>query len=298
MTGTLCDLVATLPELVGTLLDRETTLKRGRFREETLTDMFVASLAAFAGPELVIQYPHEASTGGDIDLEFWNVETDRRVLLRLQAKRLNAAESRGKFLRVQNRSYQELLHKVPTTGEYQFEIFNNTRDGYVPLYIFYNHGSVVADQYYANKCPKVRGINLAFAIDVALAMEEQLRARPKVLYNKRLTRLQPLFFGLEEILCPGGQLAGLVPTPDAVSEALQNLWNNRVGMSESDKTTRSSVHYLRDQRFGESSPASRPRLPDGPAIRTSSEVKRCTITFISGSTRDEKAPSTEEPSQR
>lgn len=298
MTGTLCDLVATLPVLVGTLLDREAKLKRGRFREETLTDMFVASLAAFAGPELVIQYPHEASTGGDIDLEFWHVETDRRVLLRLQAKRLNAAESRGKFIKVQNRSYQELLHKVPTTGKYQFEILNNTRDGYVPLYIFYNHGSVAADPYYANKCPEVHGINLAFAIDVALAMEDQLGARPKVLYNKRLTRLQPLFFGLEEILCPGGQLTGFVPTPDAVSKALQNLWNKRVGMSESDEATRLSVHYLLGPLFRESSPAPRPRLLDGPAIRTSSEVRRYTITFISGSPRDEKAPSTEEPSQR
>jgi len=38
--------------LIGQLLDRESYLARGRFREETMTDIFTGALAAFAGPNL------------------------------------------------------------------------------------------------------------------------------------------------------------------------------------------------------------------------------------------------------
>ncbi|RWX58740.1 hypothetical protein EN780_36065 [Mesorhizobium sp. M4B.F.Ca.ET.089.01.1.1] len=72
MSTTMCDLATTLPLLIGHLLDRERKLMRGRFREETMTDIFTGALAAFAGPELVIQYPDEAVTGGDLDLRFWH----------------------------------------------------------------------------------------------------------------------------------------------------------------------------------------------------------------------------------
>jgi len=55
MAANICELASTLPRLIGTLLDREAGLKKGRFREETLTDVLTASLAAFAGPQLVIE---------------------------------------------------------------------------------------------------------------------------------------------------------------------------------------------------------------------------------------------------
>ncbi|WP_367227044.1 DUF6615 family protein, partial [Mesorhizobium sp.] len=61
--ATLCDLATRLPLVIGGLLDRETNLKRGRFREETMTDILTGALAAFAGPELVISYPIEKDTG-------------------------------------------------------------------------------------------------------------------------------------------------------------------------------------------------------------------------------------------
>lgn len=68
--NTMCDLATRLPLIIGRLLDRETLLHRGRFREETMTDILTGSLAAFAGPELIIQYPIEVMTGSDIDLRF------------------------------------------------------------------------------------------------------------------------------------------------------------------------------------------------------------------------------------
>jgi len=36
----MCDLASKLPLLIGQLLDRERHLERGRFREETMTDIF------------------------------------------------------------------------------------------------------------------------------------------------------------------------------------------------------------------------------------------------------------------
>ncbi len=54
MSATMCDLATKLPLLIGGLLDRESKLKRGRFREETMTDIVTGALAAFAGPNLVI----------------------------------------------------------------------------------------------------------------------------------------------------------------------------------------------------------------------------------------------------
>lgn len=92
--ATLCDLATRLPLVIGGLLDRETNLKRGRFREETMTDILTGALAAFAGPELVISYPIEKDTGGDLDLRFWNVSEGRDLWVRIQAKRLNAPWSK------------------------------------------------------------------------------------------------------------------------------------------------------------------------------------------------------------
>ncbi|SFH15719.1 DUF6615 family protein [Methylobacterium gossipiicola] len=290
MTQTLCDLASSLPGLIGIILDRESKLKRGRFREETLTDVFVAALAAFAGPELVIQYPHEATTGGDLDLEFWHVETGRRILLRLQAKRLNALHNGDKLVSIHHRSYRELLHVVNSTGEYQFKTLVDTSGPYLPLYIFYNHASVSADPYYALDAPQVSGINLAFAFDIEREMQAKIDAKPSVLHHKRLSHLRPFFFELKDILCPGSHLAGLVPTPDAVSDKLRDEWRRpRLRGRPSDDSER-MLRYLSEAPSLRPSRDPRQRLPDGPAIRTSAAVERDTITFISGRTEDERTP--------
>lgn len=295
MTNTLCDLAVALPRVVGALLDRESKLRRGRFREETLTDVCVAALAAFAGPELVIQYPHEPTTGGDLDLEFWHVESGRRMLIRLQAKRLNAAKNGGKPVRIDHRSYRELLHKVPKTGKYQFETLIEESGEHLPLYIFYNHASVATHPYYATRSPPVSGINLAFAFEIQREMRAKIDAKPKMLHHKRLDHLRPFFFGLEEILCPGGALRGSVPTPEAVSESLRTQWRQyraSYGLGEDEERV---LRYLLEPTAALPSTGLRRRLPDGPAIRTSGAIKRDTVTFISGRTADDRTPSIVEP---
>jgi hypothetical protein len=286
----MCDLASRLPYVIGALLDRESKLKRGRFREETLTDIFSGALAAFAGPELVIQYPHEPTTGGDIDLEFWHVETNRNIFLRLQAKRLSAAQERGKSVGIASRSYRELLHKVPKTGVYQFQTLTNTSGSSLPMYIFYNHTSVALDPYFFGQLPTVSGVNLAFAQDIADELNMIITAKPSVLRYKRLSHLRRHFFGLNAILCPGKESKDTVPTPDSVSTELINQWQRIRGSFDASSVDERILRYLFRPDEILTRGALRRRLSDGPAVRVTRDVERPTVTFISGRTGDERTP--------
>ena len=292
MSATICDLATTLPVLIGTLLDQEARLKKGRFREETLTDIFTASLATFAGPELVIEYPDEAATGSDIDLEFWHAATGQHMLVRLQAKRLNAQTNAGKPVAIAYRSYRELMHKVPSSGKLQFQTLVEKCGDHLPLYLFYNHRSVTNDAHFAGKLPAVQGINLAFAHDIANELEMKIvaaRGTPsKLLNHKRLSHLQPHLFGLDALLCGGTEPGGLVPTPDAVRQKLAGEWQRP--RRKEDRATHAALRYLFQPSgllgpsFGER------RIVDGPPIRFGADVERTTLTFISGRTDDDRTP--------
>jgi hypothetical protein len=293
MPGTMCSLAKTLPALIGSLLDREATLKRGRFREETMTDIFTGALASFAGPELIIQYPVEAETGGDLDLCFWHVATGRALLLRLQAKRLNAAVDAKKAAKIVNRSYRELLHRPPSSTKFQFETLIEAPLPWVPLYMFYNHQSVVDDPYFASVGPRVSGVNLAFAADIARELNLKLSAskhKPRVIkHHKRLSHLRKHLFSLEEILCPCGFWEEEVPSPYLVSASLRRLWMIRRerdgGMEEEDMILQALLEWDKFpfERFGQ-------HVLDGPAVRVVRTLERPMITFISGRTGDDRTP--------
>jgi len=290
LAATLCRLATTLPDLVATLLDQEDVLKRGRFREETFTDIFTGSMAAFAGPDLVMQYPPETTTGGDLDLEFWNVGSGRRIMLRIQAKRLNAETENGKSIGIYNRSYRELLHKVPSTGKYQFRTLVDECGPLLPLYMFYNHRKVTENAYFNGKLPNVSGINLAFAFDIAEEMETKIAASPKRLHHKRLSHLHAHFFGLEAIFCPPGNAVGAVPSPDQISASLQNAWNNPRSQKPDGRTDERILRRLQEPLSMVGGRSWDRRLPDGPAIRVNPELERPTITLISGRTDDDRTP--------
>lgn len=288
--ATLCDLATRLPLVIGNLLDREAKLKRGRFREETMTDIVTAALAAFAGPELVISYPIEKDTGADLDLRFWNVEADRNLWVRIQAKRLNAAVVQNR-----NRSYGELLHRPSPTANYQFRTLRDTPSPWVPLYLFYNHASVARDPHFKGLVPTVCGANLAYASDVAADLEAKLAgagAKPRTgIFNGRLSLLRRHFFGLEALLCPGGGLPGsTVPTPERVSAALRDCYNRR-DVSLSDQPTGEEIMRRLSEPLtlmpGQGSDA---RLEDGTAVRVDQRLKNPTVTFISGRTNDRRTP--------
>ncbi|ESZ13715.1 DUF6615 family protein [Mesorhizobium sp. L48C026A00] len=303
MPTTMCDLAKTLPLLIGRLLDREAKLKRGRFREETMTDIFTGALAAFAGPELVIQYPIEAVTGGDLDLRFWHIATGRELQLRIQAKRLSAAFNSKKAVNIAHRSYHELLHKPPRSAKFQFETLVDAPPPWVPLYMFYNHQSAADDPYFAGVGPTVSGVNLAFAADVVKELKLKLNAakakRKSVKHHKRLSHLREHLFGLEAILCPGGDWEGAgVPPPDVVSASLRERWAARgegtARPKDEDIILRipsEPLEMLPDGRFGR-------RIPDGPPIRVDRTVERPVVTFISGRTGDDRTPIITEESER
>ncbi len=291
----MCDLASKLPLLIGQLLDRESHLKRGRFREETMTDIFTGALAAFAGSNLVIQYPVEVETGGDIDLRFWHAASGRNLFVRIQAKRLNAESdvAKTKTVNIKNRAYNELLHKAPKAPDYQFRTLRDARDPWIPLYMFYNHHSVTRDPAFAGTTPAVRGINLAFAHDIADELEQKLAAAPKKrLDHKRLSHLQKHFFGIEAILCPPGDWKGeAVPPPDFVQQSLRE-WYRREEASTEAKDRRDAVfrRLMEPRGLVVSSDVGR-RLPDGPSIRVRQhDVDVPTITFISGRTTDDRTP--------
>ena len=300
MPASMCDLARKLPLLVGGLLEREKLLKRGRFREETMTDIFTGALAAFAGRNLVIEYPVELDTGGDIDLRFWHVESGRNLNVRIQAKRLNAAVNGKKPVKSKHRAYDELFHISPTAKDYQFRVLRNSPAPWVPLYMFYNHESITRDREFAGKVPAVSGINLAFADDVARELEDKLTAaagKPrKIKHHKRLAHLRKHFFGLEAILCPSGSWHGeSVPPPEVVQSSLRERYKLADDGAERADDAGLVLRYLSEPagltEFGVGR-----RLPDGPSIRMRQPVDVPTITFISGRTEDKRTPNiTDEP---
>lgn len=297
---TMCDLAARLPLLIGKLLDREELLGRGRFREETMTDLFAGSLAAFAGPEFVIEYPIEVQTGGDIDIRFWNATSDLEIELRLQAKRLSPRKVAKKTVAANRRSYHELLHMPKKKSIYQFRTLAETKAPVLPLYMFYNHQSFVDDPAITGTLPEVRGINLAFASDIAVELEAKVQAATaiprKVLHHKRAIHLQPHFFTLETILCPGsgsGPIGGGgVPSPTSVSDALIARWNEvpvRAAVRD-DENTDSVLRRFYEPPSIRPSARSHDRIADGAPVRIDKSLARPRLTFISGRTDDGRTP--------
>ena len=295
----LCGLAATLPLLIGHLLDQEAKLSRGRFREETLTDIFTGALAACAGPELVIQYPVEVVTGADLDLRFWNVAGGQELNLRIQAKRLEAKFDGKKRVNVRCRSYRSLLYRPVNSTAYQFQTLVNaaSKPGSVPLYMFYNHQSVVTDDHFKTPGPPVSGVNLAFATDIEKEMQSKLRAKkPRSKPHMRLSHLRKHMFRLESILCPGGDWKGAnVPTPQLVRDSLDVPWNQKgdgYARTEEDgaDVARKLMSELLSQPRSVADLSSARRVRDGLPVRIDPAVKRPRITFISGRTADSGTP--------
>ncbi|WP_348527779.1 DUF6615 family protein [Mesorhizobium sp.] len=297
--ATLCDLATRLPLVIGGLLDREANLKRGRFREETMTDILTGALAAFAGPELVISYPIEKDTGGDLDLRFWNVSEGRDLWVRIQAKRLNAAGVQNK-----NRSYSELLHRPSPKHEYQFRTLRDTPPPWVPLYLFYNHASVTMDPSFRGLVPSVSGANLAFASDIAAELEAKLAGAsgtPKTgALNKRLSHLRPHFFGLEALLCPRSTVRSeTVPTPDTVSAFLREQYVRSRPARPRERYGDEIFRRLSEPHELMTADGIGRTLQDGPAVRIDRQLDYPLVTFISGRTGDSRTPAISDvPPQR
>ena len=189
------DLADRLPPLIADFLDLEITLRR-RFREESVSDMIVASLLRLAGADLSVQVPSsEKVTGNDFDIIVYEPPTRNAVQYRIQAKRLTPHATNWGM-----GSYKELAHPHGTGTQSSALIRSSAAEKRIltiPLYAFYNP---------ARTCTasggSVNGLKLADGYAIRAQIAKLLKAKPKRPPVKRLATLHSLFFPLSTLLCP------------------------------------------------------------------------------------------------
>lgn len=197
-----CDLANSLPALVGSFMDLEQALGRN-FREDSLSDLVIASFLQLPGNEVVIRTPPEHRTGSDFDLALVDLTSNTSFQYRIQAKRLRPVHDNWEIS-----SYRELAHHNGTGSQVLTLCKLANLAGpppTVPLYAFYNPASIGA-------LAGVDGIMLADAFEIESIVTGALGAKPRPRF-KRLTSLKDLFFPLTDILCPPTGSGRGVATP-------------------------------------------------------------------------------------
>lgn len=222
-----CDLADRMPPLIADFLDIETSLRR-RFREESVTDIFVASLVRISGWELSVQVPEdESKTGNDFDIIVFDPKHRTAVQYRIQAKRLTPHSTNWRLS-----SYVELAHPKNTGIQSLSLVRSAAAERHlltVPLYAFYNPTRTCLASGGA-----VSGIELADGRSIRAVVRELVKSKPKRPPLKRISSLQPLFFPLSKILCPpAGEESRRVPTPEgslrAVTDAVDTATERFLG---------------------------------------------------------------------
>ena len=213
----LCDFSESFPKFVGQFLDRERGLRR-RLREETVTDMWVASLVAMRGLGLHVDLADEMETGADLEIWFLSSTRDRGVGFVIQAKRShcgNVLMRPACDLDWGYHRFEELDHaagkdrpKGSQARDLTHAAERSGRDVY-PLFAFYMPGHIF------DKSGWIKGIMLADGHDVrrriVLGRREawrnrtyragKLKARRGKAKFKALNRLDDLMFPLSRMFC-------------------------------------------------------------------------------------------------
>lgn len=210
-----CDLADRLPPLIADFLDLEITLRR-RFREESVSDMIVASLLRVAGADLSVQVPlNEKVTGNDFDIIVYDPPKRSAVQYRIQAKRLSPHATKWGM-----GSYKELDHPHGTGSQSAALVKSVAAEKGIltlPLYAFYNPQRTCAAS-----GGLVGGLELADGHAVRAMIAKLVAAKPKRPPMKRLSTLRPLFFPLSTLLCPAKPKTGRrIPTPDESLRAVE-----------------------------------------------------------------------------
>lgn len=219
----LCDLAHAFPPWVAKLLERDRSLRRN-FREESITDLLLASLVGMEAFGIRVDFPDETRTGGDMEWIFAApLETNggRYLRLILQAKRPQfiKLKSGGYWL------YQHLDHGKPPGQQAKTLVAHakGSPDGKatLPLYILYHPTSALAP---FNGEPAVEGINLVFADKVAPVVWGGCgRKEKKVAYWRKH------FMPLSDFLCWPTVVMGppVPPAPDVVEFVVgPTTWTN------------------------------------------------------------------------
>lgn len=212
-----CDLAGRIPTMAADFLELETKVGR-RFREDSVTDLLIASLLKIGGNDATVFTPPETITGGDFDLVIYKPETGEGIQYRIQSKRLVVNSSNWAWS-----SYRELDHPHGSGKQASTLIRSSAQEKVptVPLYAFYNPFSVCEAS--GNE---IAGIQLAdgraiSAIVRALVKARREGKRPRW---KRLEYLRHLFFPLSTILCPADEeslSANQIIQPEVSRQAAQ-----------------------------------------------------------------------------
>ena len=190
----LCELAHNFPVRIAELLERDRSLTRN-FREETVTDLLMASLVGLEGFGVRVQFPDEPTTGGDMDWIYvapLEINGGRYLRLILQAKR--ASEVKLKNSRYW--FYQYLDHDKGQQAQTLSNYAATSPDGMttLPLYIFYHPTSALAPA--GRSQTAIQGVNIVFASKVAPVVNGGCgRAQ------KRVSYWRSDFIPLSDLLC-------------------------------------------------------------------------------------------------
>ncbi|RYY26346.1 MAG: hypothetical protein EOP62_10940 [Sphingomonadales bacterium] len=228
-----CDLASRLPAMIAEFLDIEQHLKR-RFREDSITDILIASLLSLPGNDVVVQTPSEAKTGGDFDLVIVDPGSEDAIQFRVQAKRLTPHANDWT-----TGSYVELSHPHNSGVQSRLLVSGIGRESIptIPLYAFYNpaHVCVASGE-------TVTGIELASGWEIRERVKAMVKIKPKRLPYKRIGSLQPLFFPLSTILCPPRPVGGpVIPLPTEARNAVEAAIETRSSLAGFGQTLRISA---------------------------------------------------------
>jgi len=219
-----CDLAERLPVMIAEFLDIEQKLKR-RFREDSVTDILVASLLSLPGNGVVVLTPPESKTGGDFDLLVVDPLSGDAVQFRIQAKRLTPHKHDWEI-----GSYTELAHPHNSGVQSQTLMRGLGKEAIttIPLYAFYNPAHVCTAS-----GGTVSGIELASGWEIRERIKTIVKVKPKRIPYKRVGSLQPVFFPLSTILCAPATTprASDIPTPADARQAVVDAIEARSSLS-------------------------------------------------------------------
>jgi hypothetical protein len=202
-----CELSDEMPKRVAEFIEIDKDLKR-RFREDSMTDVLLASFLKLPPDQVRLDTPREAITGSDFDLFVTQRANTDMTHYRIQAKRLcdQPHWTRG--------YYKSLAHRLASTNNLQVDILcDNLPTACMPLYAFYNHANVVSQSN-----GQVHGISLANAFGIRRCIHRIVSGSTEY---KRVGKLAPLFFPFRTILCPPDGSGRAMATPEESRRAAQ-----------------------------------------------------------------------------
>jgi hypothetical protein len=282
----LCNFADAFPRFVGQFLDHEWGLRR-RLREETVTDMWVASLVAMRGLGVHVDLADEIKTGADLEIWFLSSNRERGIGFLIQAKRSHC----GKVLMrpacgldFGRHRFEELDHaagdgRSKGSQARDLTLAANGR-GVYPLYAFYMPGHIF------EKSGRIQGIMLADGYQVrhriVLGRRDAWRRRTYPIGGskprrgkaefKALEHLEGLMFPLSVMFCfkswvpiqlaadrnefiqslmllMRGENVGLatVPEPEEVANSLANVIRRAREQEDGERRARFPLPTVTDQ---------------------------------------------------